>query len=184
MKLSKEDKDILLHYKNKPDEADVRYKQIIKEKLLKNNRIIYLLNNKTLADSDAENDEYFGINILPFYLIHPVQTEVNNYICFECSFTEEPRYNSALKVQQIIFYILCNYKTVIEETTTCPRHDLLAAEIINDFQGCNDFGNQLKLISDRPYTTDNDFTMRTLVFEQITPNSLTDNKGRSFNLRK
>ena len=109
---------------------------------------------------------------------------MNNYICFECSFTEEPRYNSALKVQQIIFYILCNYKTVIEETTTCPRHDLLAAEIINDFQGCNDFGNQLKLISDRPYTTDNDFTMRTLVFEQITPNSLTDNKGRSFNLRK
>lgn len=184
MKLSEEDKKILLHYRNEPDEDDIRYKEIIKQKLLNNNRIIYLLNNKELEDKDASNDDYFGINILSYFLIAPTQTNVQNFICFECSFDDIIKYNSAMKTQEIIFYVLCEQKNIIEKTTSCARHDLLAAEIINMFQGCNDFGNQLKLVSDKPSTTDSNYATRTLIFEQITPNSLTRADGKSFNLRR
>ena len=184
MTLSEEDKKILLHYRNEPDEDDIRYKEIIKQKLLKNNRIIYLLNNRELEESEASNDEYFGINILPYFLISSTQTNVQNFICFECSFDDTIKYNSAMKVQEIIFYCLCEQKNIIEQATSCARHDLLAAEIINMFQGCNDFGNQLKLVSDKPSVTDNNYATRTLIFEQIGPNSLTRIDGKSFNLRK
>ena len=50
------------------------------------------------------------------------------------------------------------------------------------FQGCNDFGTQLKLMSNKPSTTDNDYATRTLVFTQLTTNSIT-NDNRVTNLR-
>ena len=184
MTLSPEDWAILDHYKNEPDEDNVRYKQIIKEKLLNNNRIIYLLNDKELQDADASNDEYFNVCILPYYLIAPVQDKVRHFICFETSFDEVSRYNSAMRMQEIIFHVLVEQKDIIEKRTSVARHDLLAAEIINMFNGCNDFGNQLKLISCKPYTTDTNYATYTIVFEQKTPNSLTTYNGKSFNLRR
>lgn len=65
MKLTKDEIAQLRAYSSQPDKDIVRYKRIIKEKLLQNNKIIYLLNNKELEDSGAENDEYYGANILP-----------------------------------------------------------------------------------------------------------------------
>lgn len=65
MRLSEQELAELRRYRNEPDEDDVRYKQIIKKKLLANNKIIYLLHNKELEDEEAEPDEYLGINILP-----------------------------------------------------------------------------------------------------------------------
>lgn len=116
-------------------------------------------------------------------MIAPTQTEVNHYLCYEISFDEVARYNGIIKIQQVIFYVLCNEKDNIEKLTGMPRHDLIAAEVINDFQGSNDFGNQLKLVSDKPGVTDNDFCTRTLIFEQEKPNSIVKN-GKVMNLRK
>lgn len=180
--ITKEELEELRRYKTIPDENDIIYKEIIKQKLLTNNKLIYLLNNKELEDAGAENDEYFGTNILPYYLIVPIQSAVNNFICYECSFENVSRPNSIIKIQEIIFYILVEQKNIIEKATYCARHDLIAAEIINTFNGCNDFGTQLKLISDVPGVTDNNYALRTLRFHQETPNSLTKN-GKSFNLR-
>lgn len=183
-KLTPEQKQYLIDLKKKPNEVDVRYKEIIKQKLLEDDTLIYLLNNKQLEDVDAENDEYFGVNIKPMFMIPDTQTNVQNYLCYEVSFEEGARYNSDIKYQQIIFYILCHEKTAIVSDIGASRHDLIAGLLIDKFNGSNIFGNQLKLISDKPSVTDNDYSTRTLVFEQKITNSLTKGDGKSFNLRK
>lgn len=182
MKLTEEELEQLRRYRNEPDEDNVRYKQIITKKLLENNKLIYLIHNKELEDEDAEPDEYLGINILKHYLIAPTQTDVKNFICFETSFENVSRGNSVMKIQQIIFYILCHHADIQVDELSSDRHDLIAAEITNMFQGCNDFGTQLKLMSDKPSTTDTNYATRTLVFAQITTNSIT-NDNRTMNLR-
>ena len=183
MNITEKDLEVLRSYKNKPNENDVRYKEIIKQVLLENDLIPFLIDNKELEDADAENDEYFNINILPYYMIPDTQTNVKNFICYEISFDDVARYNTAIKVQQIIFHILCRDKQNYVQEVGCCRHDLISAVIIDLFQGSNIFGNQLKLISNKPGTTDNHYCTRTLIFEQQTTNSLTKQNGRSFNLR-
>lgn len=182
--LTPEQKQYLISFKKKPNENDVRYKEIIKQALLEDDILIYLLNNKELEDADAENDEYFGDNIKPQYLIPDTQTRVANYLCFEVSFDEVSRNNPANKVQQIIFYVLCHEKDLIVKEIGCARHDLISSVLIDKFQGSNLFGNQLKLASDKPSTTDTKYATRTLIFEQETPNSMTKADGRSFSLRR
>ncbi len=182
MKLTDKELAELRRYRNEPDEDNVRYKQIIKKKLLENNKLLYLLHNKELDADDAGADEYLGTSILPYYIIHPTQSSVKNFICFETSFENVSRGNSVMKIQQIIFYILCHQADINVAELSSPRHDLIAAEITNMFQGCNDFGTQLKLMSDKPSVVDTDYASRTLVFAQITTNSITvDN--RQMNLR-
>ena len=183
MRISKEELAQLRAYGSGPDKDLVRYKRIIQEKLLANNKIIYLLHNEELENKKATNEEYYGTNILPAYMIMPTQTTVQHYLCYETSFDEVARYNSIIKIQQIIFYVVVNQQDLIEKKTGMPRHDLIAAEIINDFQGKNYFGNQIKLISNKPGVTDNDYATRTLIFEQQATNSLTNN-GRTTGLRK
>lgn len=182
--LTNDDIKILRHYKNEPDEDNVRYKEIIKRKLLNNNRIIYLLNDEELIASDASNDEYFGVCILPYFLITPVQHKVRHFICFETSFDGTLRMNSVLKAQEIIFHIMVEQKDIIVKEIGTARHDLIAAEIINMFNGSNDFGNQLKLTSCKPSVTDTNYATYTIVFEQYTPNSVTRADGKSFGLRQ
>lgn len=182
MKLTPEELEELRRYRNEPDEVDVRYKQIIIKKLLENRKIIYLLHNKELEDAEAEPDEYVNVNILKHYIIAPVQSNVQNFICFETSFENVSRGNSVMKIQQIIFYVLCHQADINVAELSSDRHDLIAAELINMFQGCNDFGTQLKLMSNKPSTTDTNYATRTLVFTQITTNSIT-NEGRVKNLR-
>lgn len=183
-KLTPEQKQYLIDLKKKPNEDDIRYKEIIKQKLLEDDVLIWLLNNKELEDSEAENDEYFGKIIKPMFLIPETQTDVRNYLCYEISFDSEARYNPDIKYQQIIFYILCHEKTAIVSEIGAARHDLIAGILIDKFNGSNLFGNQLKLISDKPSVTDNDYSTRTLIFEQKTTNSLTKSDGRTFNLRR
>ena len=182
--LSKKDKQYLIDLKHKPNENDVRYKEIIKQELLNDDVLIYLLNNSELENEEAENDEYFNVNIKPEYIIPETQTEVDNFVCYETEFDAVARYNPAIKVQKIIFYILCHEKNNVVRDIGAERHDLIAALLIDKFNGSNIFGNQLKLVSDKPSTTDTHYATRTLIFEQETTNSLTRADGRSFNLRR
>lgn len=183
-KLLPEQKQYLIDLKKKPNEDNIRYKQIIKEKLLEDDILIWLLNNKELEDKEAENDEYFGINIRDEFVIPETQTDVQNFICYETSFDDNARYNPAIKYQTIIFYILCHEKNGIVEEIGSARKDLIAGVLIDKFNGCNYFGNQLKLVSDKPSVTDNKYSTRTLIFEQKTTNSLTKADGTTFNLRR
>ena len=177
MKLTENEIAELRAYRNIPNEDDVRYKQVIKEMLISNNKIIYLLHNEELEKAGVDNDEYLGNNILPYYLIHPTQTEVKNFICFETSFDEVSRLNSVIKYQQVIFYVLCHQADITEKYTSTARHDLISAVLIDMFQGSNIFGTQLKLMSDKPSVVDTDYACRTLIFEQQTLNSLYGKQG-------
>ncbi len=172
MAFTPEQLDYLRSLKNLQDSDNIRFKEIIKRKLIDNSLIIALLNNKELEDTDADPDDYLGVNILPMYLIHPTQHNVQNYICYEVQTREEHRYNNTVKYGQVIFYVLCDEKTNIEKNTGIARHDLLSALIINEFNWTNIFGKQIHLVSDVPSVTDTDYATRTLTFEGELPNNL------------
>lgn len=155
------------------DSDDIKCKEQIKKILLNNRFIIHVLNNKELEEVDAEPDEYYGINILPYYIINPTQTNVQNFICFEINYDELNRYNSAVKKLNIVFYILCHHDNITDEDTGVARHDLLAALIQHDFNFSNEFGQKIRLVSDVSSVVDNHYASRTLTFEQITDNNLT-----------
>lgn len=172
MELTPEQVQALRDLKRLPDSDDIRYKEIIKKSLIENPLVIYLLNNKKLEEDGADPSDYLGENILPYFLIHPTQHDVQNFICYEVSYDELQRYNSNMKKQQVIFYVLCEEKNNIEKLTGIARHDLLAAQIIDIFNWSNLFGAQIHLVSDVPSVVDNDYACRTLVFEQETDNNL------------
>ena len=73
MEITNEQIQELRALKNLVDSDDIRYKEIIKKTLIENPLIIYLLNNKELEDDEADPSDYLGVNILPYYLIHPSQ---------------------------------------------------------------------------------------------------------------
>lgn len=172
MELTQEQIQILRDLKNNVDSDNIRYKEIIKKSLIENDLIIYLLNNKELEDVGADPSDYLGINILPAYLIHPTQHNVQNFICYEVGFREVQRYNSKMKLLQITFYVLCEEKNNIEKRTGIARHDLIGALILDIFNWSNVFGGQIHCVSDVPSVTDNDYATRTIIFEQLTDNNL------------
>lgn len=178
MKLSKKEIEELKAFKQLPDNDNIRIKEIIKKKLLSNNKIIYVLNNKELAEVGAEVDEYYGVNIFPTYIINPTQSKVQNFICYDVNFDEQVRHDDRLKYCQIVFTILCEQKNITEETTYIPRHDLLAALILEEFNWTNYFGSQCKCISDEASVVDSDYACRTLVFQMVTPNNLVKTENR------
>ena len=165
MELTQEQIAELRQYKTVMDDDNVRYKEIIKKNLIEDPLIIYLLNNKELEEDDADPSDYLGVNILPFYMIHPTQHNVQNFICYEVQVKESPRYNDALKYISIIFYVLCEEKNAIEKITGIARHDLIAARLKTIFNWTNKFGTQCHVVSDVPSVTDNDYATRTVEFE-------------------
>lgn len=90
-----------------------------------------------------------------------------------------------MKLQRVIFYVLCEEKNIIEKKTGIARHDLIAALLMNEFNWTNVFGGQIHCVSNIPSVVDNDYACRTLVFEQTTDNNLakTINKTAMMNFR-
>jgi len=175
MGLSKAEIQNLRAFRDSLDNDNIKLKQQIKKKLLSDKYIIHVLNNKELEKADAEPDDYFGVNILPFFILPDTQTKVDNFICFETS--NEVKYSmnynaSVRKTQQITFTILCNDKNDIDKETSLPRHDLLAALIQNKFNYEMFLGGRWILVSDRASVTDTHYLMRTLLFQQDTDNNL------------
>lgn len=177
MDWTEKDLEELRKFRNVIDNDNTKIKEQIKQKLIENKYIIHALNNKELEEADAEPDDYFGINILPMFMINPTQTNVQNFICFETQYDEVERYNNRFKMQQIIFYVLCHKNNIIDRETSLARHDLLAALITEQFNWTNIFGQKIHLISDRPTTTDTDYATRTLVFQQISENAVVKTKN-------
>lgn len=174
--MTDEELQYLINYKTQTGNDNIQYKETIKKKLIENSKLIHSLNNKDL-DPDCP-DDYYGDNILPYiltadmYNASDTQTSVKHYICFETSFNEVHSYNGILKAGQIIFVILCDIKDIEDKVTGIYRHDLLAALITDQFNWSNDFGLQIQLVSDTPKTSGTQHIGRTLVFEQVTPNSI------------
>ena len=176
--------DKLRAYADTPDDDNIKYKDIIRKALLSCPEVLYALNNKELEselfdedgnlliDKDTgellgEVDRYFGdnSNIRPSLFIPDTQTTVNSYVCYQVMFDELPRYQNIYKYNEIIFNIFVNGKDRTDELTGIPRHDLIASIIREKFNWSSIFGMQSKLISSKESTTDNNYVVRTLIFQ-------------------
>lgn len=175
-------------YRTAPDDDNILYKQKIKKALLSNPCLLYALNENKLESElfdDDENinwewseekkeyeplgewDRYFGSdsNIRPFLFIPDTQTEVKHYICYQTSFNESPKYNAIEKYAQIMFTIFVHGNDRMDKSTGIPRHDLIASILRERINWTNIFGTHCELVSDRESTTDNNYLVRTLVFQ-------------------
>ena len=181
-------KDELLNklraYADTPDDDNIRYKEKIHDALLNNAELLYALNNEELEselfDEDnnllideetgellGEVDRYFGdnSNIRPYLFIPDTQTDVKHYVCYQVSFDGLPRYSNIQKYTEITFNIFVNGKDRTDKLTGIPRHDLIASIIRERFNWSNIFGMQTHLISSKESVTDNNYLVRTLIFQ-------------------
>ena len=183
--------DKLRAYADTPDDDNIRYKEKIHDALLSNAELLYALNNEELEselfDGDKLNideetgellgevDRYFGdnSNIRPYLFIPDTQTDVKHYICYQVMFDELPRYQNIQKYTEITFNIFVNGKDRTDKLTGIPRHDLIASIIREKFNWSNIFGMQTHLISSKESVTDNNYLVRTLIFQITDVNSIT-----------
>lgn len=184
--------DKLRAYANNPDDDNIRYKEKIHDALLKNAELLYALNNTELEselfDEDGnllidektgellgEVDRYFGdnSNIRPYLFIPDTQTDVKHYVCYQIAFDELPKYQNVQKYTEITFNIFVNGKDRTDKLTGIPRHDLIASIIRERFNWSNIFGMQTHLISSKESVTDNNYLVRTLIFQITDVNSIT-----------
>ena len=175
--------DKLRAYANTHDDDNIWYKEKIHDALLNNAELLYALNNKELEselfDGDKLNidketgellgevDRYFGdnSNIRPYLFIPDTQTDVKHYVCYQVSFDEMPRYSTFHKYNEITFNIFVNGKDRTDKLTGIPRHDLIASIIRERFNWSNIFGTQVHLVSSKESVTDNNYLVRTLIFQ-------------------
>lgn len=172
MNYTNSDIQYLQSFRDTVDYDGIKVKQQIKDLLLSNKHIIHVLNNEELEAVDAEPNDYYGVNIYPFYQIQPIQHNVQNFITFQVSTTDIPQYDKTKKYLQIIFVILCNVGNIIEKTTSLPRHDLLGALIQDQFNFTNICGKKIKIVEDKEIVADNDYIGRQIIFEQYVDNNL------------
>ena len=178
-------------YADTPDDDNIRYKEKIHDALLNNAELLYALNNEELESElfdgnelniDEETgellgevDRYFGdnSNIRPYLFIPDTQTDVKHYVCYQVAFDELPRYPNIQKYTEITFNIFVNGKDRTDKLTGIPRHDLIASIIREKFNWSNIFGMQTHLISSKESVTDNNYLVRTLIFQITDVNSIT-----------
>ena len=178
-------------YADTPDDDNIRYKEKIHDALLNNAELLYALNNEELESElfdgnelniDKETgellgevDRYFGdnSNIRPYLFIPDTQTDVKHYVCYQVAFDELPRYPNIQKYTEITFNIFVNGKDRTDKLTGIPRHDLIASIIREKFNWSNIFGMQTHLISSKESITDNNYLVRTLIFQITDVNSIT-----------
>ena len=178
-------------YASTPDDDNIRYKEKIHDVLLSNAELLYALNNKELEselfDEDdnllideetgellGEVDRYFGdnSNIRPYLFIPDTQTDVKHYVCYQVMFDEIPRYSNKQKLTEITFNIFVNGKDRTDKLTGIPRHDLIASIIRERFNWSNIFGMQTHLVASKESTTDNNYLVRTLIFQIVDTNGI------------
>lgn len=186
-------KDDLLNklrsYANNPDDDNIRYKNIIKKKLLNCPELLYAFNDKELEqelfdengnilmDDEGnligEVDRYFGnhSHIRPILFFPETETDVDNYLCYQIQTNDASAYNNTQKITQVVFTIFAHGHNAIDDLTGIPRHDLIASIIREKFNWTNIFGPQIYLCSNKETLMDNNYLVRTLMFE------LTDTNG-------
>ena len=144
-------------YRRTPDDDNIVYKQKIEKALLSNPYLLYALNEKDL-ESELFNDKG---NI--------------NWEWDEKNKKYEPlgewdRYfGSNSNIRPFLFIPDTQTKVHgddrMDKLTGLPRHDLIASIIREQFNWSNIFGLQTKLISSKESMTDNNYVVRTLVFQ-------------------
>lgn len=199
-------KDDLLNklraYVKTPDDESIQYKEKIKQTFMRCPELLYALHEKDLEpelfceDDDGtlilnmdeetgellgEIDGYFGdnANIRPYLFIPETQVYTKNYVCYQVMFDELPRYNNAQKYTEITFKIFVDGKDRHDELTGIPRHDLIASIIREKINWSNIFGMQTHIVSSKESTTDNNYVVRTIVFQLVDTNGIVETRGNN-----
>lgn len=172
MQYTEDDVNFLKAFRDNIDYDAIKCKQQVKNELLRNKHILHVLNNEELEKAEAEPDDYFMVNVFPFYIVHPVQFKVQNFVTFQVSSSDLPQYDKTKKYLQITFVVLCHVGNITERDTSLPRHDLLGALIQDQFNYTNFCGKKIHLVEDKEIVVDNDYAGRQLVFEQYVDNGL------------
>lgn len=157
------------------DNDNIRLKNIVSQMLIKNQVLLKVLNEPDLEEyqdeeGNIDGENYLYKNIKPFYALPDTITNIKNYVCFETSFKEVPRFNNTEKYGQLVFYIICDLEDI--EIYGMCRHDVLAYLITDMFNWNHCFDTQLQLISDESNIVDGGYANRTLVFQYVKPNSI------------
>lgn len=150
-------------------EDNIKNKDIIKDILKNDARIIHVLNNSNLSEDCP--DDYVGINIKQCMFIPEIQSETQNYICFKLDMYSANENNNISCAGHITFYVFCDGKNIQTEYGI-QRHDLLGYLIKDNLKWSNALGLQLKLIHDKESVTDNSYNCRTIVFEIQSTNGI------------
>lgn len=193
--------DKLRAYADTSDDETIQYKNIIKKALLNCPELLYALhdeelenelfdkNGNLLIDEEAgellgEVDRYFGDNsyIRPNLFFPDTQTKVNSYVCYQVMFDELPRYSNMQKYTEITFTIFVDGKDRTDKSTGIPRHDLIGSIIRERFNWSNIFGMQTHLISSKESVTDNDYLVRTLIFQLADTNGIATTRNGKTNI--
>lgn len=172
MLYTEDDIKFLQSFRDNIDYDGIKCKQQVKKMLLANKHILHVLNNNELEEKEAEPDDYYLVNVFPYYIIHPIQHEVQNFVTFQVSSTELPQFDKTKKYLQVIFVVLSHVGDVIDKDTTLPRHDLLGALVQDQFNYTNICGKKIHLVEDKEIIVDNDYAGRQLTFEQYVDNGL------------
>ena len=158
-------------------------KRIIESVLYNDADIIEVLNNSDINPDCPEEILYNGI--FPFIRIPGTQDVSKNFITFSIDDISSSERNDRMK-QQYIQFVVFVHKDLVKTRYGVARHDLLAYIIRDLFNRSHLFGHELKLISNKEYVTDTDYTTRTLKFQLITPevtqDGLFDNRYERFSL--
>jgi len=146
-----------------------RYKYKIMKMLTENQDVLWALHNAELEEKFAFKDDegntklngdaYRNVSVFNFLKIPDIQSRVRNYICFEVNDIEQPRYNDALIIKNIIFRTVSHdddYKT----DWGMSRQDLLALIIQSEFDWTNAFGMHIEKISDKGRIAENGYYYR------------------------
>lgn len=176
-------------YSVNPDDDNIRWKNKVKTTLLNSPELLYAIHDSELENelfdedgnlnTDGEWDAYFGehSHIRPYLFIPQVQTDVSTLVCYQVSFNSTPKYNEIEKYGTLTFYIICYGSDIIDQETGISRHDLISAILCEKFNWSNIFGTKMSLVSNREATTDNNYVMRTLVFQNTTTNSIVETRN-------
>ena len=186
----------LRSYSYTSDDDVIRFKEIIKENLLKSPELLYALNNKDLegelflpdgtlnAEYDDETgeiiplgewDRYFPYNIRPYIFVPETQAFSDNFLCYTAGFREIPKYNDIEYCFQIIFTIICSSdpEQAVDSLTGQSRVDLIGAILREKFNWSNIFGLQCKIVNNHEDIKDTHYISRTIVLEAVMPNGIT-----------
>lgn len=181
------------------DDDNIRIKKKVKDALLKCPELLYAFHDKELENElfdengflrideydepNGEWDAYFGptSHIRDYLCIPDVQTDVKSLLCFECSFTETPRYNNTFEKYALVTFTIMVYNSDnTDKETGIARHDLIASIIREKINWTHILGgSQCHLISNKAGITDNNYVTRTLVFQNLLPNSVVQTKDGS-----
>lgn len=186
-------------YTHNPDDDNIRIKNQVYQTLLHCPELLYAIHDAELeselfdddgnlnVDADGEPlgewDRYFGENahIRPYIFFPETETDSRNYVCYQTSFSDLARYNNSVKTLLLTFTIFIHEKDVIVDLTGLPRHDLIAAILRDRFAWIGtEVENPIPSL-DKESTMDNNYLVRTLQYQIITPNNITKTEnGKSF----